>query len=532
MKSLSTSGVRFALRPTREQAQALAQWAGCQRFVYNAKVGEDEYFWGLKRKALDFTGIQTPIDAMYSQFKDKELTPWLFDVPSQVLRNGASRWHETKWKAVRGECGQPAKKRRGVRQSVLLTPELFELVPLGEHESAPRGTHNKHRLRIGTKTRDLGFVEFIAHRDYRLPKQITVSRDADSWWVSFNFGSLAEDWGAPADERPWWAQGVDPQFLRSPQELMYEFANLGEEALAAATLGVDRGVANPMADSRGVFHAPDKICQERIKRKEVGTKRHQRQLAKQVQGSANSRKTKRKIAKKQAYGRRVRKDWVEKATTAIACDDSILVVAIEDLNTKGMTKAPAAKPGEKPGEFLPNGAAAKAGLNKGILGACWGQIEVRLGQKLAARNKVLVKVRAQYSSQECSECGHAHALNRPSQAVFKCQGCAHAEHADTNAPKVLGGRAVSDILSGKARRDALDKAKAAKPTKAERIEAKRVKLENEQKALEEAGNAGRGPSGVSVEPLGGRALESDGQDRGVEAEKEGGGSAPVGSSVL
>jgi len=96
MKSLSTSGVRFALRPTREQAQALAQWAGCQRFVYNAKVGEDEYFWGLKRKALDFTGIQTPIDAMYSQFKDKELTPWLFDAPSQVLRNGASRWNETK----------------------------------------------------------------------------------------------------------------------------------------------------------------------------------------------------------------------------------------------------------------------------------------------------------------------------------------------------------------------------------------------------------------------------------------------------
>ena len=148
------------------------------------------------------------------------------------------------------------KKRRGARQSVLLTSELFELIPLAEHEPAPRGTRNKHRLRIGTKTRDLGFFDFVAHRDYRLPKQITVSRDADGWWASFNFGSLAEDWAPAADERPWWAQGVDPQFLRSPQELMYEFANLGEEALAAATLGIDRGVANPMTDSRGVFRAP------------------------------------------------------------------------------------------------------------------------------------------------------------------------------------------------------------------------------------------------------------------------------------
>jgi len=84
---------------------------------------------------------------------------------------------------------------------------------------------------------------------------------------------------------------------------MYEFANLGEEAPAAATPGIDWGVANPMTDSRGVFRAPDKICQERIKRKKIGAKRHQRQLEKQVQGSANSRKTKRKIAKKQPYGR-------------------------------------------------------------------------------------------------------------------------------------------------------------------------------------------------------------------------------------
>ena len=37
-------GNRFRCYPTPAQAQTLLQWIGCQRYVYNAKVGEDQYF--------------------------------------------------------------------------------------------------------------------------------------------------------------------------------------------------------------------------------------------------------------------------------------------------------------------------------------------------------------------------------------------------------------------------------------------------------------------------------------------------------
>ncbi len=82
-------GNRLRCYPTQAQQNVLLQWIGCQRFIYNAKVGEDRYYRSFARKSLDHTGQFAPIDQQYSQFKDAELTPWLSEVPSQLLRNGA-----------------------------------------------------------------------------------------------------------------------------------------------------------------------------------------------------------------------------------------------------------------------------------------------------------------------------------------------------------------------------------------------------------------------------------------------------------
>ncbi|MGO9613686.1 MAG: helix-turn-helix domain-containing protein, partial [Dissulfurispiraceae bacterium] len=81
------SGVKFRAYPKKEQSALLTRWIGCQRFVYNSKVEEDRYFRTFRNHALALTGLQTPVDQQYSQFKDDELTPWLFEVPSQILRN-------------------------------------------------------------------------------------------------------------------------------------------------------------------------------------------------------------------------------------------------------------------------------------------------------------------------------------------------------------------------------------------------------------------------------------------------------------
>lgn len=65
---------------------------------------------------------------------------------------------------------------------------------------------------------------------------------------------------------------------------------------------------------------------------------------------------------------RQRHDFYHKLTARLVSRFAFL--GTEELAVANMTKAPKAKPDpDKPGEFLPNGAAAKAGLNRGILDA-------------------------------------------------------------------------------------------------------------------------------------------------------------------
>lgn len=121
-------GSRFRCYPTRVQAKTLWQWIGCQRFIFNAKVGEDRYFRTFARKSLSLAGQFAPIDQQYSHFKT-ELTPWLSEVPSQVLRNGAVKWMQAYSRYFQKLGGRPAIQSKHGKQSVWLTSELFEFVP-------------------------------------------------------------------------------------------------------------------------------------------------------------------------------------------------------------------------------------------------------------------------------------------------------------------------------------------------------------------------------------------------------------------
>lgn len=63
---------------------------------------------------------------------------------------------------------------------------------------------------------------------------------------------------------------------------------------------------------------------------------------------------------------RQRKDFYHKLTSALV--ERFAVLGTEELAVHNMSKAPKAKPvPDKPGDFFPNRAAAKAGLNRGIL---------------------------------------------------------------------------------------------------------------------------------------------------------------------
>jgi putative transposase len=202
------------------------------------------------------------------------------------------------------------------------------------------------------------------------------------------------------------------------------------------SIGIDRGVATTIATSDGqMLRAPTMR-----KREQAKLARLEQEKSRRRQGSARRKAVVQRIAALHQSVAERRRDWVEKITTRIVANYDF--VAVEELHVRHMVKRPKPKPDpESPGRYLPNGAAAKAGLNKGIYANCWGMFARRLGQKMKACGTTLVAVSARYSSQECRKCGHTAKENRESQAVFFCVACGHGDHADLNAAHVILARA-------------------------------------------------------------------------------------------
>jgi putative transposase len=116
------------------------------------------------------------------------------------------------------------------------------------------------------------------------------------------------------------------------------------------------------------------------------------------------------------------------------------LISFEDLATANMVRRPKPRPDpERPGVFLPNGANAKAGLNRAILGSCWGQIADMVDYKAKSTPEdsrtVVVRFNPHNTSRRCHTCGHIAAGSRASQAVFQCVPCGQQGHADTNAAR-------------------------------------------------------------------------------------------------
>lgn len=96
-----------------------------------------------------------------------------------------------------------------------------------------------------------------------------------------------------------------------------------------------------------------------------------------------------------------------------------------------MVRAPRPKPDpEVLGGFLPNGAAAKAGLNKSIHDAGWGVFLGILAHKAESAGRVLIPVDPRNTSRTCPQCGHVSGKNRTTQEKFECTRCGHTANAD------------------------------------------------------------------------------------------------------
>jgi putative transposase len=73
-------------------------------------------------------------------------------------------------------------------------------------------------------------------------------------------------------------------------------------------------------------------------------------------------------------------------------------VVVENLNIQGMVKRCKPKRDENTDSFLPNGQAAKRGLNRSILDASWSGLISKIEYMAAKSGKILLKVDPRHTS--------------------------------------------------------------------------------------------------------------------------------------
>src|SRR5437588_1858700 len=163
-------------------------------------------------------------------------------------------------------------------------------------------------------------------------KTVTIKREVDQWFVTFSC-EVADAEKLPAS---------------------YEDVGIDLGVTHLATLSNGEMVEHPRYSRRG--QATLERRQQALSRKKKGS--HRREKAKKLIGKAH-----RKI-------RNQRRDFLHKESRKLV--DRYQVIVFEDIQIGNLTRAPKAKQDEATAQYLPNGAAAKGGLNKSILDAGWG----------------------------------------------------------------------------------------------------------------------------------------------------------------
>ena len=410
------TGIKLRANPTSDQKRVLSQWMGCARSIWNAKVDEERYYRTFARKYYPI-GTYAPIDQKASQFKSKELTPWLYKCPSQIIRNSAVSWYQTYQKFMNGGCGRPKRKSKTDRGSINLTREVFRF---------DRCEDGNLRLFIGTKTNNIDYLSFKAHKKFEIPNSLYVRKERGQFYVSFCYEN-----------------GKDESELSSNSEHLAFLQGSTKEYLEEHTIGVDRGIAIPVHAGSMRFDFSDNQKNNMTKADRY-IKRLQRKLVRQQKGSSRRNKTKHRIATHHAKKANIRNDFAHKTSRSLV-DSKAKVIVFEALSTSRMTRKPKAKQNEQ-GCYLPNQAKQKAGLNKSILNVGWHIIETYTKYKAYQAGKAVFKIPAPYTSQECAKCDHTHPDNRKSQEVFVCGNCGNTDNADNNASMVIKKRAINLIL--------------------------------------------------------------------------------------
>lgn len=219
----------------------------------------------------------------------------------------------------------------------------------------------------------------------------------------------------------------------------------------SAAVGIDLGT-----DSFAILSTGEKIDNPRHRNRDMKRlAKAQWALARKQKGSRNYEKARLKVARIQAHTKDRRTDFLHKLSTRLIRENQTIV--LEDLAVRNMSRRCKPKPDpEHPGQYLPDGQAAKRGLNRSITDTGWREFRRMLEYKSEWYGRTLTILDRWYpSSQTCSTCGENTGRKPLDIRQWDCPYCGTHHDRDINAAKniLAAGLAVTVCGDGRSRRD-------------------------------------------------------------------------------
>jgi putative transposase len=369
---VSTLCIKYRIFPTHSQETFLSETLETCRTIYNSLLNSRKFEYEVNDKSLS---LYEQINAIAGYKKN---FPELTTVHSQVLQNVATRVD-------------------------LAFKAFFRRVKAGETPGFPRRKGEGYDsfcypgtgFTINTETvrlSKIGVVKAVIHRQVEgTVKTCTVKRQGKKWFACF---------------------AIETQSIPLPENDKAVGIDVGLEKFAALSDGTY--IANPR------FYRKDEKALAKAQRK---TERYKKR-------SQERTKAKKVVSRIHERTRNRRHNFVHQESRKIV--NGFGTIVIENLNVKNLSKSPAPKQDADMGEYLPNGASRKAGLNKSILDASWSMFRSALAYKAENAGRNFLEINPAYTSQDCHSCGYR-AKKKLSDRWHLCPKCGASLDRDMNA---------------------------------------------------------------------------------------------------
>lgn len=366
---------KYRLYPTRAQVEQL-DWTLTHCWeLYNAALQERKEAWKYAHHSVSY----------YDQANDlpeikREIRPEYQQIGSHVLQEVLRRVEKT-FNAFfrRVKAGQTPgypRYRSRTRYDSFTFPD------------SSGWKLNGNRLSITS----LGTIKVKMHRPVEgTIKTVSIKREGTCWYVVFTCEVVA-----------------------LPLPISYE------------EVGIDLGVTHFAALSDGTTIEQPRFT--RLAEKKLTSA--QQSLARKKRGSKRRKKAVQRVARCHRTVRNQRRDFQHKASRHLVTRYQL--IAFEGLQTKNLVRRPQPKQDET-GAYLPNGAAAKSGLNKSIHEAGWRQFVEMVSVKAASAGRTVVFVDPHKTSQICSGCKREGPHKDLSERTHQCPHCGLVLDRDHNA---------------------------------------------------------------------------------------------------